>query len=1271
MRKQLIRTKTALLTVLILLFETSSPWHYSAFASEMTVSSNVAETEESADTVSGGAISENNSAVSSEDAGQTEVSSDSVSSASVSEPEAGYDPLKDIKYTYDDSAREDDVTIGVPEQTMSLFSLEAAGEDMPISYNSMDEGYVTPAKNQGESGLCWAHSVCSLAETSMIMKGYATKDSVNYSEDQLGYFFYNRIADPLGGTTGDSNKALIASYYSGSQGGNNLFTTFDLASWISTRNDAEDPLPSSAHSSLSDDLAYSSMAHLENAIWISTVASDTDISYTADIKKAVKQYGSVTVNVSSLLGINGNHASYKNVSGSAGHNVTIIGWDDSFVSGNFSTRPVADGAWIIKDSYGTDGNRDARGCFYMSYYDKVLTKSGAEAIAYDFGKSDNYRNNYQYDGACGIYYISAQGTGKPVYGKNIFTASAYNGTGEIIRAVSFATRSTNTDYQADIYLIDSPSDKLSSANKVAAAETTGSTTYEGYYTVKLNQPVTVSEGQMYAAVIRLVSAAGTARLGRDYSYKNSSWVTFTGASKPQQGYFSYGGTSWTDGSTSGLGTPRIKAFTDNISVALSECEIVSADRIYDGTEHKAIVKCGRNTLKEGIDYTAVYSGDTVNPGHVTATITGINDFTGTVSEEYSIVPVTVQVSLDQTQMKYTGSEYRPGLKLSSNSLMPQQGVDYTFDYSNNINAGTGTVTVSVNNSNFAFDRTSLSFNIAKRRLNVSYNGAAYTYDGKECRPGVTVSADTGQALKEGTDYTVSYDGNLVDAGKKEISVSVDLANNDVINGKYIYTIAQRDINEFKIQNYIPPQQYASGNSIEPELDPIRDTYTGKDLVRGKDISVSYSNNRKQGVATVSVAGIGNYKGESVLRFTVTGISADAYPFTIKRIAAQTYFPGREQRPSLKVYAGGALLSEGADYEAEYDSNIDTGQAAVKVTGVAGTVYDASVSQADYTIKPMNINKATVEGIGSMQYISGRTYSVSPVLRVSDPITKASVRLREGIDYTVSYPNGNTGTKADQVIKVRINGINNFTGYITRSFRLVPKIPLSDASSISVNLSFYSAAYSGKKQRPAVSVTDISSGVPVTLSEDIDYKLSYGNNKDAGRGYVKITAINHRNAVYTGSVKAYFDITGAALSGCYTQRILSAFTYCGKARKPGIRLYGADGKRISAMYYYVVYDNNVNAGTASYTVYGRRRYSGVLASGTFEIKKRSYKSLSIRHVINRANSTDKVYVRYGKLVLREGEGFDYTLSGTADEKGRYAVNVLDTCTNFTEGTRLYR
>ena len=70
------------------------------------------------------------------------------------------------------------------------------------------------------------------------------------------------------------------------------------------------------------------------------------------------------------------YAQYTFEKTAANHAVTVVGWDDTFSAENWpeGRRPPADGAWIVKNSWGTDWGNE--GYFLLSYYDMSLCGLG-------------------------------------------------------------------------------------------------------------------------------------------------------------------------------------------------------------------------------------------------------------------------------------------------------------------------------------------------------------------------------------------------------------------------------------------------------------------------------------------------------------------------------------------------------------------------------------------------------------------------------------------------------------------------------------------------------------------------------------------------------------------------------------------------------------------------------------------------------------------------------------------------------------------------------
>lgn len=78
---------------------------------------------------------------------------------------------------------------------------------IPAKYDSRDYGYVTPVRNQGKWGTCWAFAAIAAMESTALSHGVAdNKNTLDMSEYNVAYMAFDdrTFADPLGGTDGDN-----------------------------------------------------------------------------------------------------------------------------------------------------------------------------------------------------------------------------------------------------------------------------------------------------------------------------------------------------------------------------------------------------------------------------------------------------------------------------------------------------------------------------------------------------------------------------------------------------------------------------------------------------------------------------------------------------------------------------------------------------------------------------------------------------------------------------------------------------------------------------------------------------------------------------------------------------------------------------------------------------------------------------------------------------------------------------------------------------------
>ena len=433
-------------------------------------------------------------------------------------------------------------------------------------------------RNQGSYGVCWAFSTISLIETNLIKKNLVSND-IDLSELHLVNYTYNCVNDPLGGLEGDINKFDTSHGSVMQYGGNVEMAANSLLDWEGAVN--EDVVPYTTeyvrqveNNQLDDSLAYGKdVAHVQNFYRVNTTSKE-------DIKKAVMDYGAVSISYWSDQSSNWSTQYYNSLTAAyycpeghtTNHAVNIVGWDDDYSSDNFATKPEGNGAWIVRNSWGSEYGKD--GYFYLSYYDKSIYSVGYTLEA---ELSDNYNNNYQYDGAMLYGYMGYAGSNKY---SNIFEAKANLGGSENIKAVSFMTgSSTNLNYTVSVYT--NLSDDANPESGTLAAQKSGVTTYDGMYTVVLDSSVNINEGKKFSVVVEVNSNSGkTSYLAYERSMQSGEagyWCT--ASIKANQSFINSPYNGWNDFSNKSYGGNFIiKAFTDNETTTTVDVEKVSFNK---------------------------------------------------------------------------------------------------------------------------------------------------------------------------------------------------------------------------------------------------------------------------------------------------------------------------------------------------------------------------------------------------------------------------------------------------------------------------------------------------------------------------------------------------------------------------------------------------------------------------------------------------------------------------------------------------------------------
>ena len=329
-----------------------------------------------------------------------------------------------------------------------------------------------------------------------------------------------------------------------------------------------------------------------------------------------------------------------------------------------------------------------------------------------------------------------------------------------------------------------------------------------------------------------------------------------------------------------------KNTTDN-TVVISDV----ADQTYTGSliAPNVTVTCNDVELVKDTDYTVSYSNNK-NVGTATISITGIGDYTGTITKNFKIVArgisdTTIGSIPNQT---YTGNSISALPVITYNGATLTKGTDYTLTYSNNVNVGTATVTIK-GQGNFK-GTTSKTFSISARAMSDTSvaNVSSQTYTGNSISPLPTITYNN-KTLKKDTDYTLSYSNNI-NAGTATITITGK--GNFTGTTSKTFSISARAMSDTSVVN-VGSQTY-TGNSILP-LPTI--TYNNKTLKKDTDYTLSYSDNINAGTATITITGKGNFTGMTSTTFIITQKSAEK--LNISEIANQIY-TGKEIKPNVVI-----------------------------------------------------------------------------------------------------------------------------------------------------------------------------------------------------------------------------------------------------------------------------------------------------------------------------------------------------------------------------------
>ncbi len=387
---------------------------------------------------------------------------------------------------------------------------------LPDAYDMRDYGRVTPVRDQGRYGTCWAFASLGAFESTLM-----PEDEEVFSTDHM---------------------TLCNSYNLGmNRGGEHTMSIAYLAAWQGPVYEEDDPY---GDGKTNPDLT--AVKHLEEALVINDRDFDT-------LKSAIFRYGALETSLYSQMDYADSISAYYSEDNASyyydgeevpNHDVVVVGWDDNYPKEKFTKMPEGDGAFICKNSWGEEFGDD--GYFYVSYYDTNICN---KSVVYTrIGESDNYDKIYQSDL---LGWVGLMGFGKEeAYFANVYKA----GENEEIAAVSFYATDVNTEFE--VYLVKNfeNTDSLKDREFIVS----GSMKHAGYYTVEFPEAVRLDDNSKYAVVVKIKTPGAVHPIAIEYDVdeRTENFDISDG-----EGYISLYGELWHSAEATQNCNVCLKAFT--------------------------------------------------------------------------------------------------------------------------------------------------------------------------------------------------------------------------------------------------------------------------------------------------------------------------------------------------------------------------------------------------------------------------------------------------------------------------------------------------------------------------------------------------------------------------------------------------------------------------------------------------------------------------------------------------------------------------------------
>lgn len=558
-------------------------------------------------------------------------------------------------------------------------------------------------------------------------------------------------------------------------------------------------------------------------------------------------------------------------------------------------------------------------------------------------------------------------------------------------------------------------------------------------------------------------------------------------------------------------------------------------------------------LEKEKDYKVEYT-DNIEPGTASIKIIGINDYKGCeLNFTYTIEPdcgyggfyaETHQNSTDLGKFDWTGSDVQPYLgkilcKHCNKEL--EVGNDYIIEYSNNIDPGKATMKVTGigkykgYEQSFTYTIGHKTFTVENHKNGDSLGKVKWTGKELKCDIGTVVDA-SGKRLEENKDYTVAYSNN-VEPGTATVKVT-GLGEYKDNSYKFSFEIEEDCGYGGFYDEKLDEEAFLgtfkwTGEEIRKHPENLKCKHCNRALVEGTDYMIRYSDNVDPGTATVKVIGMGQFEGtEKIYHYTIKNKTFHSGRYENGQNLGTLEWTGKEVKFDIGQVVSDhqdVVLKEDTDYKITYSNNINPGTAKVEITGLGdykgcSLSYTYTIHKTETPVKPSedtnpSHNDSTTET--KKESLTIATDPENAIYNGKNITRKVIVRsgnevLTEGRDYKITYSNN----KNCGIVTMKIIGIGNHQGTITKTFKIAPK----KASLKKVKSSKKTATLYIRK----------SSGGVTRYQIRYSYKKNFKSSKYkvSKKTTYKIKGLKRKKQVYV-KIRAYKQVGKAKIYGSWS------------------------------------------------------------------------------------------------------------------------------------------